>query len=274
MLFLGIAIGGGLCTFLYKVCFEVAGSKLVFQLRERLFSKILHLPVPFFDSPENTPGALSTKLSQNTYDIHNMVSGLLAVGCLNISTVTVSMIIAFTHSWKLTLVTCGLAPLLVITSAINMALLKNLTQKSEKFEKAVGSLISDSVCNIRTVKSFGQDQLFLARFNSKLNEISRVAEEKAFKTSFLQGLSRGSIMFVEGLTFYIGGILFTNYQINDPQSIYIAIFSVIFAAVGVGQNSQFMPDMGKAKHAGASVFKILETKDEKEISEEKEDRLL
>ena len=73
-------------------------------------------------------------------------------------------------------------------------------------------------------------------------------------------------MFVEGLTFWIAGILFTNNQIGDPKSIYIAIFSVIFAAMGVGQNSQFMPDLGKAKHAGASVFQILETKDEEEMS--------
>ena len=73
-------------------------------------------------------------------------------------------------------------------------------------------------------------------------------------------------MFVEGLTFWIAGILFTNGQIDDPKAIYIAIFSVIFAAMGVGQNSQFMPDLGKAKHAGASVFQILEMKDEEEIS--------
>ena len=35
-------------------------------------------------------------------------------------------------------------------------------------------------------------------------------------------------MFVEGLTFYIASILFANSIINDPQSIYIAIFSIIF----------------------------------------------
>ena len=68
-------------------------------------------------------------------------------------------------------------------------------------------------------------------------------------------------MLVEGLTFWIAAILFTDYQISDPQAIYIAIFSIIFAAMGVGQNSQFMPDMGKAKHAGANIFEIIEGED-------------
>jgi hypothetical protein len=36
--------------------------------------------------------------------------------------------------------------------------------------------------------------------------------------------------------------------------------------MGVGQNSQFMPDMAKAKLAGAGIFDILESKGEDELS--------
>ena len=81
-------------------------------------------------------------------------------------------------------------------------------------------------------------------------------------------------MFVEGLTFWIAAILFANGQIDDPKAIYIAIFSIIFAAAGAGQNSQFMPDMGKAKHSGANIFEILESKDEIEKAAETEDASL
>jgi len=49
--------------------------------------------------------------------------------------------------------------------------------------------------------------------------------------------------------------------IHDGNSVFIAIFSVIFAAMGVGQNSAFMPDIAKAKVAGASIFDIIESKD-------------
>ena len=63
-------------------------------------------------------------------------------------------------------------------------------------------------------------------------------------------------------------MLFQNQVIEDGKAVYIAIFSVIFAAMGVGQNSQFMPDMAKAKVAGASIFDIIEAKDQKQISSE------
>lgn len=65
------------------------------------------------------------------------------------------------------------------------------------------------------------------------------------------------VMMVEGFTFWIAAIFFANYTIDDPKAIYIAIFSIIFAAMGVGQNSQFLPDIGKCKVAGASIFEIL-----------------
>jgi hypothetical protein len=67
-------------------------------------------------------------------------------------------------------------------------------------------------------------------------------------------MGRGMIMVVEGLTFWIAGILFENGTIHEGKAVYIAIFSVIFAAMGVGQNSSFMPDMAKTKIAGAHIF--------------------
>ena len=63
-------------------------------------------------------------------------------------------------------------------------------------------------------------------------------------------------------------MLFEHGQIGEGKEVYIAIFSVIFAAMGVGQNSAFMPDMAKAKVAGASIFDIIESKTESELSKE------
>lgn len=154
-MFLVVAVAGSLTTFLFSFCFDIVGHRVVFSLRKKIFIKLLKLPISYYDKPENTPGGISTKLSQDTFQINNMITGVLAVVCLNLATITTSMIFAFYYSWKLTLIVLALSPLLVASGAINMKLVKSLGEKSEKYEKAVGSMISDSVCNIRTVKSFG-----------------------------------------------------------------------------------------------------------------------
>jgi hypothetical protein len=77
------------------------------------------------------------------------------------------------------------------------------------------------------------------------------------KAAILSGMSKGMIMFVEGIIFLIAAALFQDNQVDSGRAVFTAVFSVIFAAMGVGQNSQFMPDMAKAKLAGAGIFDIL-----------------
>jgi ABC-type bacteriocin/lantibiotic exporter with double-glycine peptidase domain len=55
-----------------------------------------------------------------------MITGVLAVVCLNISTITTSMLFAFYYSWKLTLIVLATTPLLVISGSINMKVIKGM----------------------------------------------------------------------------------------------------------------------------------------------------
>lgn len=75
-------------------------------------------------------------------------------------------------------------------------------------------------------------------------------------------------MFVEGVIFFLAAILFQDNQVESGRAVFTAVLSVIFAAMGVGQNSQFMPDMAKAKLAGAGIFEILESKGEDQLCAE------
>jgi ABC-type bacteriocin/lantibiotic exporter with double-glycine peptidase domain len=59
-----------------------------------------------------------------------MVTGLFAVIFLNISTISVSLFVAFVYSWQLTLVALALSPLIAIAGSINVALIKKVTKKT------------------------------------------------------------------------------------------------------------------------------------------------
>jgi ABC-type multidrug transport system fused ATPase/permease subunit len=130
LLFLATAVAGGICTFAYKFPFDVYGQRVVYEVRKDVFGKLLRLPVSFYDKNENTPGAISTKLASDAYQLNNMISGVCAVMCMNLSTVTISLIFAFKSSWLLTLIVLGLSPLIMIAGAVNMAVLKKLTTKT------------------------------------------------------------------------------------------------------------------------------------------------
>lgn len=120
----------------------------------------------------------------------------MGVICLNFATVSASLFLAFYYSWQLTLVVLGISPMIALCGSIHMKVVKAMHEKSEKFEKSAGALISDTVCSARTVKSFGNDLAFINIFNSKLDEVSKLSLKSAFSTSFLQGLSNGMSMII------------------------------------------------------------------------------
>jgi ATP-binding cassette, subfamily B (MDR/TAP), member 1 len=226
----------------------------VYKLRVNIFDKLLRLPVAYYDKPTHTPGAISSKLAQDAFQIHNMTTGVLGVVFLNIATIVTSMVIALYYSWQLTLIVIGLSPLLVVSNAVEMNRVKAFTSKNESSEKFIGSIISDTINNIRTVKSFANNKAFFGKYESKLQELLDNNSKKVFQTAIFQAFSKGNIMVIEGIMFYLASILFQNSVIIEPEAVYIAIFSVIFAAAGVGSNSAYMPDMAKAKIAGANIF--------------------
>lgn len=40
--------------------------------------------------------------------------------------------------------------------------------------------------------------------------------------------------------------------------VFAAIFSLMYAAFGAGNNAQFMTDIGKAQNAAVQIFKVLD----------------
>lgn len=71
--------------------------------------------------------------------------------------------------------------------------------------------------------------------------------------SFLQFVSFALIFFLA--TVYINNF---NLSINGPLE---AIFLIVFAGVTAGNNSNFMPDISKAKAASKKIFLLIDMED-------------
>lgn len=104
-----------------------------------------------------------------------MITGIIAVISLNTTISIIGLLIAFIHCWKIALITLAFTPFLMISTSISTAIVKRISTKSERSEKFIGSLISDTVSNIRTVKSFGKSSFFINKFEENLQELNKVA---------------------------------------------------------------------------------------------------
>jgi ATP-binding cassette subfamily B (MDR/TAP) protein 1 len=90
----------------------------------------------------------------------------------------------------------------------------------------------------------------------------RVAENQMFRTGVVTGLLYGVSQFLLFIVFAIIFFLGTIYIRDNPGlqiiDVFTAIYAIFFAAMTIGNNSHFMPDIIDAKVAAANLFEIID----------------
>jgi len=110
----GILVSNTLSMYIYTRI----GYFLTSKLRNDLYKKILNMPCEWFDRPENAPGILSAALSNDCQKVQALVTNVLDIMITNTAAFLLGIIIAGFYSWRMTLCTLGLSPLLVIAGEV------------------------------------------------------------------------------------------------------------------------------------------------------------
>lgn len=111
--------------------------------------------------------------------------------------------------------------------------------------------------NVRTVCSFGVENTIAKKYEDKLVEPEKFLLKKGQISGLLFGLSQINLFVVFGLIFYIGSLFVRDYGVKFVD-LFTAIFSIVFAAMTTGNNTQFMPDAASSKASAANLFEILD----------------
>ena len=167
----------GIATFIGTLAISWVGNKLVMDLREEMFRKLLCLPTGYYD--EHATGSLLSKL---TFDVTQVTTAATTVVTI---TVRDSIVMAgllgwlFYLNWKLTLLTLLMAPVIaLIISTIS----KRMRLSSRDSQQAMGDMtqvIEESVSAHKVVKLFGGQQYERDRFHHQANWVRRHAMKQA-----------------------------------------------------------------------------------------------
>ncbi|KAG1058606.1 hypothetical protein G6F42_028604 [Rhizopus arrhizus] len=93
-------IGNGTQFCAYEIC----GEKFSKRFRLEVFDAYLRQEVGFFDLEENNSGALTTRLAVDARNVSEMVTKTWGDLTQLVATIIAAFIIAFIHSWALSLV--------------------------------------------------------------------------------------------------------------------------------------------------------------------------
>jgi ATP-binding cassette subfamily B (MDR/TAP) protein 1 len=115
-LVLGVAAWSS-CTLQFWSVAQVT-ERVCVDLRSQLFEAIVRREIAFFDRVENSVGALTTRMSDDSRLVNKAFGENLAFQMQALSTFLVAIVLGFSDSWKITLVVIASLPVTILSYAV------------------------------------------------------------------------------------------------------------------------------------------------------------
>ncbi|XP_014716024.2 bile salt export pump isoform X1 [Equus asinus] len=247
-----------LCTqFLQGYAFAKSGELLTKRLRKFGFRAILGQDIGWFDDLRNSPGALTTRLATDASQVQGAAGSQIGMMVNSFTNITVAMIIAFSFSWKLSLVIVCFFPFLALSGAVQTRMLTGFASQDKQALEMAGQITSEALSNIRTVAGIGKERQFIGAFETELEKPFKTAIRKANIYGFCFGFSQCIVFVANSASYRYGGYLILNEGLHFSY-VFRVISSVVLSATALGRASSYTPSYAKAKVSAARFFKLLD----------------
>eukprot|EP00871_Galdieria_phlegrea_P001594 jgi/Galph1/2435/GphlegSOOS_G1125.1 len=122
-------------------------------------------------------------------------------------------------------------------------------KKGSKAYNVAGSVVSETLSNIRTTKAFCAEEYEASRYDNLLAPVYRTGVAKYNKEGIFLGFSMLTIFSVYALAFWWGGTLIARHSLNSGDML-----------TGLGQAAQVWPDVTKGISASETLFELIQRK--------------
>lgn len=231
------------------------GNEVVAKIRSRLWTKIMYLPINFFE--QNKTGEIVSRVVNDTNIIKDLVSERFLDFVLGTVTVIGAVTILVFLDWQLTLIMLAAIPLTAIVIVPLGKMIYNISIKTQKKTAEFTSSITQTLAETRLVKSSNAEDYEAKHGEKDINDLFKFGIKEAKIDSFLYPLVTGVLMMVIiGIVAY-GGYRVTNGTLTTGTLIafIIYLFQIIMP---VTQFGTFFAQVQKAKGATQRIMQILE----------------
>jgi subfamily B ATP-binding cassette protein MsbA len=163
----------GVATFIGNYAIGWVGYKLVMDLREEMFRKLLTLPTRYYD--DHATGQLISKLTFDVTQVTTAATNVITIALRDTIIIIGLMGWLLYLNWKLTLLTLVMLPMIAIVMHVINKRLRSASRDSQDAMGDITQLIEESVTAHKVVKLFGGQAYESSRFKDKANWVRRYA---------------------------------------------------------------------------------------------------
>jgi subfamily B ATP-binding cassette protein MsbA len=214
--------------FLANNCIAFIRASTVRDLRQKLYSKILRLPLSFFTDARK--GDVMTRISNDVQEIEVSVMSSLTMMFRDPILIVVLVIYLFVSSYELTLFALVLLP---VSGWLIGRASRTLRSSSLTGQQNLGKLLTvveETLTGLRIVKGFNAEEKMQVQFADSNNKYSKIFRRVIRKAFLASPLSEFLATVVIMIILYVGGsLVLTGSGKMAPADliVYLTVFSQI-----------------------------------------------
>ncbi|MCA6219066.1 lipid A ABC transporter ATP-binding protein/permease MsbA [Photorhabdus antumapuensis] len=261
LIVIALMIMRGLSGFVSSYCISWVSGKVVMQMRRRLFSHMMGMPVSFFD--QQSTGTLLSRITYDSEQVASSSSSALITVVREGASIIGLFILMFYYSWQLSMILIVIAP---IVSLVIRAVSGRFRSISKNMQNSMGQVTASAEQMLKGHKEvliFGGQKVETERFNKVSNHMRQQGMKMVSASSISDPIIQLIASFALAFVLYAASFpdimeTLTAGKITVVFSSMIALMRPLKSLTNV--NAQFQRGMAACQ----TLFSILDMEQEKD----------
>ena len=255
LLVLALAIG----TFSRFYLVSWIGERCVADIRQQVFDHLIYLHPGFFES--NRSSEIQSRLTADTTLLQSVIGSSLSLFLRNALMVLGGVVLLFITNPKLTSIVVLALPLVLAPILIFGRRVRNLSRQSQDRVADVGSYVSETLGQIKTVQAYNHQSSDQQRFGATVEAAFDVARKRILQRAWLITLVIVLVLGAVGVMLWVGGMDVIAGRISGGELAAFVFYSLIVGSA-FGTLSEVIGELQRAAGAAERIAELLAARSE------------
>ena len=234
-------------------------QKIVKQLREELFGKLVDLPVKYLDT--HSHGDVMSRMTNDVENLSTTISQSLPSLFSGILTIIGTVGIMVYYCWQLALLSLFTVILTVAATKILSSIVRKSSRKRQEYLGKLNGTVEEKIAGYHTVVAYNHQQTTIEEFN----KTSDLLTKEGIKTDIFSGIMGPIMNSIGNVGFVIIAAFGGYFAINGLISIGIISAFIVYAkqfSKPINEIAQIYGQIQTAIAGAERVFNVLDEKNE------------
>lgn len=250
LMVLGLAVG----TFARFYWVSWIGERVVADIRREVFNHLVYLHPGFYEN--NRSSEIQSRLTADTTLLQSVIGSSLSMFLRNLLMVIGGVILLFVTNAKLTSIVVIALPFVVAPILIFGRRVRNLSRLSQDRVADIGSYVSETLGQIKTVQAYNHQIQDERRFAATVEDAFDTARKRIFQRSWMITMVIVLVLGAVAVMLWVGGMDVIAGRITGGELAAFVFYSLIVGSA-IGTLSEVIGELQRAAGAAERIAELL-----------------